>query len=219
MEGLAPSAELKSAFASFKQWLVDIYRAVSNICYQDADGGQQAFEISNAVRGVMDRMLASDDEISAYRMSQGDPEMLRQQMIKSGVSAQDAAAIIKLAKTSDETAKANLFKKLAQELSSRRQQRIEADREARREQALTRLSEEPRYKTFAALTEGATKLSKEDLIERFGEAAVQGLSSELFAAKESENSLDTALAAELFGYDSAEALLTDMQLASTVTLE
>ena len=61
MEGVAPTTELAKAFRSFKRWLAAIYKAVKNILYTAADGKQHAFEINDELRGVMDRMLASEE--------------------------------------------------------------------------------------------------------------------------------------------------------------
>jgi hypothetical protein len=54
-EGVAPSSGLARAFESFKKWLAAIYRGLRGL---DA-------EINDDVRGVMDRMLATDAEIAA----------------------------------------------------------------------------------------------------------------------------------------------------------
>lgn len=58
-EGKAPSAALVSAFQRFKLWLTQIYRAL-------APG-----EIDDEIRGVFDRMLATDDEIARMRRAMG----------------------------------------------------------------------------------------------------------------------------------------------------
>jgi hypothetical protein len=56
-EGKAPSSRLAAAFERFKQWLARIYRAVAG----------QDLPISDEVRGVFDRLLATDEEIAAWR--------------------------------------------------------------------------------------------------------------------------------------------------------
>lgn len=55
MEGKAPSSALRRAFASFRGWLVGIYRNLKNL----------HVELQPEVRGVFDRILASEDEITA----------------------------------------------------------------------------------------------------------------------------------------------------------
>jgi hypothetical protein len=60
-EGKAPTAELRPAFARFKRWLTMIYRSI-----QDIGGGILGGEgVSQEVREIMDRMLATEDEINA----------------------------------------------------------------------------------------------------------------------------------------------------------
>jgi hypothetical protein len=57
MEGKAPSSALAEAFEHFKKWLTEIYKSLANL----------GAPLSPEVRGVMDRMLATDGEIAAYR--------------------------------------------------------------------------------------------------------------------------------------------------------
>lgn len=55
-EGKAPTQALQSAFRKFKSWLVSIYRDLKNL-------GKEPPE---EIKRVMDRMLATDDEIEAW---------------------------------------------------------------------------------------------------------------------------------------------------------
>lgn len=55
-EGKAPVKELQGPFRRFKKWLISIYRDLTNLGKTPSDD----------VRRVMDRMLASDDEIEAW---------------------------------------------------------------------------------------------------------------------------------------------------------
>jgi len=55
-EGQAPSAELRTAFQRFAAWLTAIYRDIRSLVGPDG--------LSDEVRGVFDRMLASEDEIA-----------------------------------------------------------------------------------------------------------------------------------------------------------
>lgn len=60
MEGKAPVASLAAAFRTFRDWLVRIYRAVSNL----------DVPLNDEIRGVFDRLLASEDEIAAAEREQ-----------------------------------------------------------------------------------------------------------------------------------------------------
>lgn len=58
MEGKAPSAELKGVFQRFRDWLTDVYKSVK----------RQA-QLTDDVRDVFDRMLASQESINAAKRS------------------------------------------------------------------------------------------------------------------------------------------------------
>ena len=59
-EGKAPSVELQPVFKRFKSWLRRIYRRVKN-----------QIELTDEVRGVFDRMFATDDEIARVKEKGG----------------------------------------------------------------------------------------------------------------------------------------------------
>lgn len=59
-EGKAPSLELQSSFAAFKGWLRQIYKYLS----------QLDVELNDEIRGVMDRLMASDDAIEQAKKAQ-----------------------------------------------------------------------------------------------------------------------------------------------------
>lgn len=56
MEGVAPSKELASVFAKFRQWLLDIYKTVTRL----------RSPINDEIRGVFDRMLAMKPEKTVF---------------------------------------------------------------------------------------------------------------------------------------------------------
>lgn len=58
-EGKAPSIELQSYFQQFRAWLVNVYRSIKDFVAKNPDAG----ELSDEVRAVFDRMLATTEEI------------------------------------------------------------------------------------------------------------------------------------------------------------
>ena len=65
-EGKSPSLELTKMFQTFRAWLVNVYRALLksvNASKTDVAGALNV-ELSDEVRGVMDRMLATSDQIA-----------------------------------------------------------------------------------------------------------------------------------------------------------
>jgi hypothetical protein len=109
-EGKAPTVELSGAFARFKRWLVRVYRSAKDIGAGIlGEGG-----ISDEVRGVMDRMLASEDEVSAAQ-SKIDYDSV---IDLSGVSAPVVNRLGKLRDQAHEEAVGILLKEQMKELST-----------------------------------------------------------------------------------------------------
>lgn len=66
-EGKSPSIELTNMFQTFRSWLVNVYRSVLKTATAGPADISQAMsvELSDEVRAVMDRMLASTEQIQA----------------------------------------------------------------------------------------------------------------------------------------------------------
>jgi len=77
MDGKAPTTALRSVFASFKQWLLSIYKGlVSRI------GGRA--NLNDEIRQVFDRMLATDEAIKAVHVGIArDGEAMAQAILKA----------------------------------------------------------------------------------------------------------------------------------------
>lgn len=61
MDGRAPTTELQGLFSRFRSWLVNVYRSVTGL----------GAELTPEVRGVFDRMLASDEAIRQTEAARG----------------------------------------------------------------------------------------------------------------------------------------------------
>jgi hypothetical protein len=57
-DGKAPSTALRSTFEKFKEWLTNIYRDITEL----------GVNISDEIRGVFDRMLATDEQIASANL-------------------------------------------------------------------------------------------------------------------------------------------------------
>ena len=82
-EGRAPSVELQGIFSQIRKWMLEVYENISGL-----------IEISDEVRGVFDRMLASDREIEAAhaQLALQPMERLKDQMTRREVEAYIAAS-------------------------------------------------------------------------------------------------------------------------------
>jgi len=72
MEGKAPSVDLVEAFRRFRKWLVNIYRTVRGL----------NIEINDEIRGVFDRILASEADIMEAREYYGNHKDLSELVTK-----------------------------------------------------------------------------------------------------------------------------------------
>lgn len=60
LEGKAPSIELQSAFQTFRSWMISVYKSLKDFLNRNPEAGN----LSDEVRGVFDRMLATDEQIA-----------------------------------------------------------------------------------------------------------------------------------------------------------
>lgn len=91
MEGKAPSLELQPLFSRFRSWLLNVYKSLSGI----------GVELTPEVRGVMDRMLASEETIKQAEQTRGYSSMLA---APEGQSPEEFAAYQALGKEATDQA-------------------------------------------------------------------------------------------------------------------
>lgn len=120
-EGKAPVKELQGPFRHFKKWLVSIYRDSTNLGKEPSDD----------VRRVMDRMLASDDEIEAWARLR-ELDAWNRKGFAGDLSGSEGAMIKKWAEKIKEECKEKLLSQYEEEARQRdeleRQQGLEEER-------------------------------------------------------------------------------------------
>ncbi|WP_347288612.1 hypothetical protein [Bilophila wadsworthia] len=109
-EGKAPSKSLESPFARFKKWLLRIYRQAR----------QLNVELTDDVRGVFDRLLATDAEVNARAVENGLTDLSAHELDALGVQGADRIVVSNLMKAAADTA----VEKLQQDRDRRRQQQL-----------------------------------------------------------------------------------------------
>jgi len=73
-QGEAPSAELRSLFSQFRVWMLRVYGTVRdalNVLFRKESGGADLPALSSELRGVFDRMLASQQAIDLAQAERG----------------------------------------------------------------------------------------------------------------------------------------------------
>lgn len=204
-EGKSPSIEMRGVFQRFRAWLLNVYRNIKNL----------NVELSDEVRGVFDRMLATNEQIKETEIARSFEPMFKdaatagmneaewRQYQELGIQAtQDATAILEARSMRDmkwlANAKSRVLKDLQREAAGRR-------REVR-DQVTKEIMNEPVNQAQQFLTKGeingekvedAAKLRASDIPE--GTKLPRGMTA--------EEGLAPDAVAEMFGFTSGDELL------------
>lgn len=170
-EGKTPSIELQRYFQQFRAWLLNVYKSIKDFLEHNPEAGK----LNDEVRGVFDRMLASNEEIQLAEQGRAmmplfrteaeatnigmTPEEFAQYQAQSLQSTQDAVQDLQSRGLRDmqwlHNARGREIKKLQRKAKELRSQaRIEARRE---------VMSQPLYRAWDFLTR---KLEPEDKLPK-----------------------------------------------------
>lgn len=180
-EGKAPSIELKGVFRRFAQWMANIYRTLTAL----------DVEMDDSIRGVFDRMLATDDQIERAQQKFG---------FDIAVNAVEDAQAAK------DKGKESLRSLVIKELRARQSKERRKELKQRTERIKTELSEEKRFKAIDALKD--IPMDRAGAVEALGVENMKGLTKLNGLTKAGGMAPDDA--AQMLGYDSAQHLLQDI---------
>lgn len=165
-EGEAPTKFLERTFRRFSKWLSAIYRAVSRL------GGLP----SKDIREIMDRMLATQEDIEAYAEQQQLEQFEKTELYKQ-LSEQDQARMQSYIADVKEKAKERVMRKLMKELDNRPIKEWDEEKDAIQVEIEKRLIEQyPIYKEhqrYNVFGEGALKDTQYNSIEELEKAEVE----------------------------------------------
>lgn len=165
-EGEAPTKFLERTFRRFSKWLSAIYRAVSRL------GGLPPKDI----REIMDRMLATQEDIEAYAEQQQLEQFEKTELYKQ-LSEQDQARMQSYIADVKEKAKERVMRKLMKELDNRPIKEWEEEKDAIQIEIEKRLIEQyPIYKEhqrYNVFGEGALKDTQYNSIEELEKVEVE----------------------------------------------
>ena len=206
MEGKSPSPELASAFARFKAWLVQVYREISRL----------NVKLNDDVRGVFDRLVATDEEISAAEKQQRRTPIFATAEA-AGMTQAEFSVYRRDVQAAHEVARERLERQLIAEFARERTALWKEEREIVRVGVEEEANQNNLFQAFHALTKGKTvggetvgppiKLSRTGLVAEFGEEWVKKLPAwtrQLYSAK---GGMSPALVAEMFGFPSGRDLV------------
>ena len=204
MEGKAPSAELRSIFQRFKSWLTMIYRQLQNL----------NVELTPEVRGVFDRIYATDQEIEDAKRDV-DMQPLLLDAASAGMSEQEFALYRQAVGEATASAKDALTAKLMREFQREQKTWWKEALTKMREEVAAEVDARPVYRAFAALTAGKIddmpiKLNKAALVEKYGAEYVKRLPRSFARIYTTQGGMDADAAATYLGFESGDALVESL---------
>lgn len=195
----SPSKALAAVFRSFKAWIVPLHK----------NGKFRSIEVSDEMRSVMDKLLATQDEIDAYRNS-SDIYALLVEASKDLSSDEDEQRAMQAAyaeQVLDMEAEINkeVMESMRDEVASQWQEEAKQTRI----QIVKDLKNDINWNTLVTLTkkgsadEPALRLNMEEIEERYGEDVLELVKKSGAAAVDTDiryELIDLASAADLAGF-------------------
>jgi hypothetical protein len=231
-EGKAPSVEMQSLFNQFAAWLKRVYKSIRdelNATYK-AQFGRDLPMMSSEIRLVMDRMLATDEQIARAQAVRGMKAMFQTQE-QSGMNDAEWAAYQALEQDATDAATAELTKATLRELQwygnaqskylREIQSKHDRARKEIREEVSAQVQLEPVYRAIEFLKRGTIRTDTGEVTAATGAfkldlAKVRAIMPAGFDPATlkygkygmvQEGGIDPDMAAGMFGYGSGVELI------------
>lgn len=216
MEGKAPSLELSSAFSRFKSWLTRIYKTARGL----------NVTINNDIRAVMDRMLATDEQIAAMR-DDLNLNPLFTDAGAAGMSDVDFATYQRMAQRSVEQSEARLMKTTMAKIRRETLEWYKAEKKAVTTEVTDQANRLPVYRLTELLGSnrwiGADdqevpdmRMDRDALIEQFHSGVLEDISKVKLGGKRAiykAKGERPEVVAEFFGFDGVDDMINALQNA------
>lgn len=142
LEGKAPSVELRGAFERFSAWLLSIYKTLRGL----------RVNVTGEMRGVFDRMLATDDQISAAQADIGADVGLTADDL--GMTPEQFDGFVRLRDQARDEAKARTLAEAMKPIRRAATKAYQAERAKVRERIETETKQQPVYRAIQELRFG-----------------------------------------------------------------
>jgi hypothetical protein len=214
LEGKAPTAALRGAFEQFRAWLMEVYRKVK---------GNLNVRVTDDIRQVFDRLLATDAEISKANVD-NNGAMLAKTAAELGVSEADYQKLAALHQEAQDEAAARAIADAMEPIRRMREAEYKARHAAIRTEVENEVNARPVYRAIewmgnkrwlggeATELPNGMRLNKEQLVERYGPGVLRTLPRGSFRVYTPEG-MDIDEAAGWFGFSSGDELVRAMEQA------
>lgn len=205
-EGKAPSAGLREAFATMMAWIKQVYESIRKLDVR----------LTKDVRDVFDRMLATEQEIEAYRNA---PGFKLDQAVMELLTAAEQKKYIASGERMLEDAKERLLKRFLKDMTREETKKWKEEKARLVEENAEQLTETPLYQAVHFLRTGEflvgekpdgvpkLKLSRADVAAQLDPEALKYMPSGIFGKEGDAGTIKADIVAELFGFKSAGKLL------------
>jgi len=230
MEGKAPSVELRGAFERFADWLKSVYKSLTSL----------NVKVSPELKGVFDRMLATDQQIEAAKKKEADLGPLFKTAAEMGLSDEEYEKYKALAQQAEDEATGKLRAEIMAPIQ-RAQQQWWRDERAKLVESLTaEKQKQPIYRAIQEMRFGQTfegdetpgiKLNRKaledgygaDILARLPGAPKTGKGHRWAVYATGEGGMHPDVVAEMYGFGNGrelvEALTTTPKLDDAVEAE
>lgn len=201
MEGKAPAPELRGVFQRIRAWMKLIYRQLKNL----------DVELSNEVRGVFDRIYATDAEIEQASREANIPHLLTT-AAEAGMTQAEFEAYRATIEDTTVEAKEDLQTKLMRIEKLKREAWWKEERARVAEEVGAEYDALPAAQAMERLVakDSDVKLNRDQLIARYGEGITKRIArgyGEGRGAVYAEDGIDIDTAAELLGFNAADDMV------------
>lgn len=215
MEGKAPSVELRSAFDRLRAWMISIYRRLTGL----------NVKVSDDLRRVFDRMLATDEEIAKAMEASGAVGAVFATAEQTGLTPEEFAALNHLRAQSEQEAKAKLLGEVMEPIKRQKEEWFKEEKARVRQEVEREVNAHRHFRAIEWMgnrrwlgdgqPEGMPdiRLSKDVLVERYGEGVLKTLPRGKQTIYSVEGGVDPDDIAGWFGFDSGDALIRAMETA------
>lgn len=210
MEGKAPSSALRAAFAKFRAWLTSIYRSIRNL----------DVKLSKDIRGVFDRLLATDEEISVAQ-EEGNITQIFTSAEQAGMSPEEFSLYENTVREASQKAQEELQNKLIKQYSREQEKWWKDRRDEVRDEVQNEIHSNKDYIALSILQRGKLpdgselpegmepiKISRQSLLETYDKELLKKLPKPFIYSK--SDGLHQDVVAEMLGYSSGDELINSI---------
>ena len=200
--GKAPSVELRTSFERLRKWIVNVYRQF----------GSLNVELPQEVTEVMDRMLATDDQIAIAKADQGMGQMLTSK--PANMTEEAWSAYRKGAVQHDDEAAATLLAKTMEPIRRARTKGYRERRDALRAEIAAEVDASPEQRTVRRLvTKDQARLDRKQILDIYGPEALADLDKHTDKGRKVYGTGEASIeaTAHQYGYKNAATMISELR--------